>query len=196
MPTAKEELKRLCTEINSGKLATVTVFWERTFSKEDGATAEGYVIDEVKPPKIFLQKKNLSYRDILLTLFHELGHVFDKKRYPHCKRLKICDKYYFTDKEFEKAKVYLKYIKFAFLHTEYIAEKYIPTLIKRFKLNLNKPFTKTDIDICNMSTLKIKKYQILYGKDPSRQLKRLWNKQLKKNPKELTLDYIKDLDNL
>lgn len=195
MSTTKKELKRLCTEINTGKLATVTVFWERAFSKEDGATAEGYVLD-TKPARIYLQKKATSYRDLILTLLHEMGHVLDKCRYSTCNRLKIHDKYYFTDKEFEKASKYPKYIKFAFLHTEYIAEKYIPSLIKKFKINLDKQFTKKEIDVCNMWTLKVKKYQLIYGKHPVRELRRLWHKQLKKNSKKLSLDYIRDLDNL
>ena len=68
--------------------------------------------------------------------------------------------------------------------------------MKKFKLDLNKPFTEKEIDLCNMHTLKIKKYQLMYGKHPARRLRRLWDKQLNKNPKKLTLDYIKDLDNL
>lgn len=197
MPSAKQELERICSELNSGKLAKVTIFRERDFSKEDGSTAEGYVFDQENPARIYLRKSSeYSYRDLLLTLFHELGHVYDKKRYKGCKRLKLCDKYYFTDSEFAKAKEYPKYIKFAFLHTEYIAEKHVPWLIKKYKLDLDKPFTETYINISNYQTLKIKKYQLIYGKKASRRLKRLWWRQLKNNPKKLTIEYIKDMEKI
>jgi len=197
MATAKQELKRLCTELNSGNLAKVTIFQNRNFSEESGGnTVGGYVIDEKIPARILLCKKKVSYRDLILILLHEIGHVLDKNRYPKCNRLKIWSKYYFTSKELEKSKGYSKYIKFAFLHTEYIAEKYIPKLIKKLKVALDKPFTKKEIDNNNYSVLKIYKYEFIYGEHPTRRLKKLWLDQLTKKPKELTLEYVKDVNHI
>ncbi len=198
MATSKQELKRLCTEINASKLAKITIFWNRKFSKEHGGVnTEGLVYSGTKPPSIYLQKTyETTYKELILSLFHEIGHVIDAKRYKKCKRLQIWDKYYFTDYELEKIKNFPKYVKFAFLHTEYIAEKYVQKLVKKFNLDLNKPFTKDEFDINSMRTVKVYKYEFLYGKSPIRKLQKLWRKQLKKTPVELTLEYIKDVDKI
>ena len=196
----EREFRRVCSEINAKGLAKVTIFWVRQFA-DDAKYAEAWVQPEVNPQEIYIQKKPRytkpqSFKDMMFCLLHEYGHVLDDVRYHGCKRLKLVRQHGFEDTQLYKvAQEYPQHVKLAFLKTEYIAEKWIPRLLRKFTVPTDL-ITMKDINICNMWTIKMKKYQWKYGKHPSRTVQREWVKQLRKYAPKLTWDYVKDLDRI
>lgn len=200
MRRMEREFRRLCSEINSEGKATVTVFWERQFA-DDAKYAEAWVDYSVRPQRIYIQKnprysKPQSFKDMIFCLLHEYGHVMDDIAYRGCRRLRTFNKYRFDDTELaDVAEKYPRWVKLAFLKTEYIAEKWIRRLLNRFDVPKDL-ISEKDINICNMWTMKMKKYQWKYGKHASRAVQHGWAKQLKRRAPVLTWDYVKDLERI
>lgn len=131
----KAEFTRLRGEICEENLAHVIV--RRAANLPDYTSAAAVVDTDTKPPVITLVTyPGGTLKENILTLLHELAHVIDIKRYENSKRWRIFDKYGYSDSDVSKTKDYPKYIKFYLVHCDYVAERMIPTLIRKYKLDV------------------------------------------------------------
>lgn len=195
MPSAKEEFKRLCYEVRSSGVASVTFFNKNHF--EHNKSLSGYVEDyDKKTPHIALVKpRRVTYRMLILLLLHEIGHIIDFRRYGRTKRAKICEKYIsYTQEGVKKSPSYPSYAKKARLLDEYLAEINGRKLLKKFNVSIDPPYTKKELDAYTFLELKIVKYEMLHGKFVSSRLKKIWRKELLINQPNMSLrEYVDDL---
>lgn len=200
MPSPKKEFERLCQEIKDTNLATINLYKKDNF--EGDKTAGAYVLrwDEKVPHISLIKTHHTTYKDLILLLLHELGHILDYKRYGKTKRSVICEEHVYDHTNISKVKDFPNYVKRAILLDEYIAASYAKALIKRFKICTDPLLTDSDLHIMTALNLMSLKYEFSHGKMfPVRQ-KRALEKKMQADSRlyngRVTRAYVDNLDQI
>jgi len=192
--SSKTAFFRVCSEIKSEKLATVTVYWNKdNFKNEAYYGLAGYVYIDQKPARINIIKgKKYSYKDLILTVLHEYGHVLDMRKNKQCQRWKICKEHDYDENELHKITAKPKYIKRALLMTEYMADKIMSGLLSKYNVTCiadNIVWAET------FTMINTRKHEMLHGIGASKKVRLQWYNVAKNTLKKaITSEYVKDLE--
>jgi hypothetical protein len=190
MTIYKKHFKDLCKKVRESGKATIKIVREEENSNSDVAA---YVYLSENPPKIILKKeKKYTYKQLILDLLHEFGHVLDYEKYKKSKRWKIWDSY--GKYSLEKAKCLSKNIKVELIKTEYIAEKYVQRLLKRY--NLFNLFEEARLEAEVYLQIQIRKHELIIGKYPTNRKINTWVEKFKDAPFIVTVADILDFYDL
>jgi hypothetical protein len=190
----KKEFEQFCIDLQKECKTKITVITNPKKLKKYVLEA-GVAYPAENPPRIILTKsRETSYKDLIMTLAHEYGHILDYKRYKKARRWKLYFDSGYENETLEKASKLSKNAKYSILHTEYIAEKLSKKLIKKY--GLESIFDSAVFDLELAIQIKISKYEFMYGKHPSGKITERWKKELEKKPEIVTLEVIKNLDNI
>jgi len=125
--------------LESKNLAKIWVYVGRDAFGSASCTApdaQAYVVNTLTIPEIRIcieDEENNTYKNAVVNLLHEYGHVLDDKRYRKSKRYKLYAKYCPTG-SFSTLVDQAKYIKVAMAKTEYMAHEYGKKIAKKFNI--------------------------------------------------------------
>lgn len=151
----------------------------------------GYALLTRNASTIVLKKGKHSYKDLILYLGHEYGHVMDYQRWGDKKRWKL-QTLMPEQSDFRKGASVEE--KTAFLKTEVIAERYIPVFLKKFKVAID--YDKDVIRAQTFSSIISIKYELMYGKVASEELEQQWLNMDLHNPTPLDPKWLYNFNKL
>ena len=133
------EFVKLRYIIESRNIAKIWVYSGReTFSDATCEDAQAYVTsDPTHEIRLCVKdESNATYKEVLINLLHEYGHILDEKRYGNTQRYKICMQYYPVE-SFATLVNIGKYIKVAIAKTEFMAGEYAKKIAKNLHINIS-----------------------------------------------------------
>lgn len=110
--------------------------------------------------RISLFRRGVPYNKLLTYLLHEYGHVLDEERYYGCKRQQDYALYEYSD--VTKAPSIPLHGKRAILETEFLAEMWIPKLLKKF--GLYEDSLESPLRISCFLQILVRKYEFTFGR--------------------------------
>lgn len=182
MISPKQEFLRARREIHEEGLAR-TIFYRNKNAFKSSSNCEAYVILCGTHNTIILMKSRLSYKNLILTLGHEYGHVIDYLRWSGSARWRLHKT--MPDQSDARARTNRRQ-KIAFLKTELFAERYVPVFLKKFNITVDYDFDLVRAQ--TFSTIVSIKYELMYGRSADGDLRQQWEtlaKSSKLDPKWL-----------
>ena len=169
MISTKKEFTRLRRAITNEGLARTIVYKDRIAFAGDSKLAAYARVEEVPIVIVMCKDKRQSYKDLILTLAHEYGHVIDYVRWGTGKRWRT----FLRASSFpERTITCAMYVKRAILKTEFCADRYVRTCLKKFDVQVE--YDDFEIDLAAYMNILVYKYEVMYGQRPTDKLRQQW----------------------